>query len=319
MRILFLTRFTGPIRARFFDGIRRRLARRGIEIDVARGSPPRPARPASAYDLLVTLNDPPPDDYATLPHYGGRDVLRPDGLRWLSSAKISTMRWDTARSAADVGALFDRWEVERLILKRSRTGGGKGTTIFRRDSVDELEWDPEEDVFCAEVNPDDGDVYKIELFGPTVLVAWKSRAKPFRTMLKGESVSGPLGAYGRRSLIELPEPLVEAARRFGRAALERGHGHISLDFMKAPSGELMCIEANFRRVALWWTGQFPFFVDRFAHAVHELAIEHGAPPTAASLPPPPLAWRMRNALEVTLDDVRLLRHRIVQGILARFR
>ena len=105
-------------------------------------------------------------------------------------------------------------------------------------------------------------------------------------------VQGLFGAYGIRELFEWPEAIVEAASKFGDLALDKGFGHISLDFMRSPDGQFEAIEVNLGNVALWWTTQFPSFRRRYARAVHQMLVErHGASPTSSNA-----LVRIRNSL-----------------------
>jgi hypothetical protein len=199
-------------------------------------------------------------------------------MDWLHEAGLPTMRWSLAADHAELDGLFDRWSTDAILIKPSDTFGGKSVTLFTRDRVPEIRWDPQRDLFCPEVNPDDGDIYKLEMFGRTELVGWMSRVPPARVRMHAGRVDGLYGAYGRRERFEWSERLLEPARRFGAQAIDRGFGHFSVDLMRNPRGEFEAIEVNLGNVAVWWTTQFRSFRHGYARAVHEVLVEkHGAP------------------------------------------
>jgi len=208
---------------------------------------------------------------------------RPETLGWLRRAGIPTMRWSLARDRCELDRLFESWQTDALILKPSYTWGGTSVTCFTRDRLGDIEWNPQRDVFCPEVNPNDGDVYKFEMFGTTSLLGWKSCAPPARAQMSDGMVRGLFGAYGVRKLVDWPVPVLQAARVFGEVALSRGYGHVSLDFMRNRSGRFEAIEVNLGGVALWWTTQFRSFRRQYARAVHQMLIDrHHASRTPAS-------------------------------------
>jgi len=141
---------------------------------------------------------------------------------------------------------------------------------------------PARDLFCPEVNPDDGDIYKIELFGPDFLLGWVSHVPSARSRMEGGKLTGIYGAYGRRELFEWSETVLEPARRFGAFAREHGYGHISIDLMHTPRGSFEVIEVNLGNVAIWWTCGFQLFRQRYAEAIHRMLVDrHHAPSTRA--------------------------------------
>ena len=56
------------------------------------------------------------------------------------------------------------------------TGRDAAQKIAVLASVAWARWRPERDVFCREVNPADGDVYKAELFHGRLMISWTSAA-----------------------------------------------------------------------------------------------------------------------------------------------
>jgi hypothetical protein len=263
--------------ADLYDDIAGRLRARGIEVEMIHGL----KGSISAfpdYDLLISNMDVPTAIRASVPTYAGRAMSRPTSLRLLEQFGVPTMEWTLARTRRDVRALFSTWDTERILLKPSFTYGGKGVRVFTRSSVWRLWWRHDLDVFCREVNPDAGDVYKAELFNGRVIISWKSVAPPIRALFRRGIYHGLRGAYGERSLWELPSSLTAKLEAFSRALTADGLSHVSVDLMRRADDELVAIELNPRGVATWWTRQFPHFRDRYTDALYELAVQHRPPP-----------------------------------------
>jgi hypothetical protein len=305
-----------PMRVILYDGRARRdsepliahtarhLGRFGIRLERVRAGR-RPRRPWDAYTALMATADYPLELRERIACYGKASPSppsRPDTLGWLHEAGLPVMRWSLAADHREVDRLFDAWRTDALLLKRSDTFGGTSVALFTRDRIAELEWDPQRDVFCPEVNPGDGDIYKLELFGSTLLLGWKSRVPPARERLRNGIVQGLYGAYGVRELFDWQESILRAARRSGQSLLDRGHGHISLDFMRNPAGGFEAIEVNLGNVAVWWTTQFPRFRQAYASAVHRMLVDYHD----ASAVPAAAAFRFGNWLSATVRRPKLL-------------
>ncbi|WP_018232765.1 ATP-grasp domain-containing protein [Thioalkalivibrio thiocyanodenitrificans] len=220
---------------------------------------------------LVVSNGPLPAGFV---HHGaihaGRSVPRPESMQWIASAGISTMDWSLARTRREVRRLFAQWQVDRLILKPSFTGGGRGVRAFSQGALWRIRWHAERDIFCREVNPGDGTVYKAELFNGRLMIAWMSRAPPLRDHFTRGVYKGLRGAYGERGAVDLPASLCDRLCTLSRRLMALGLGYVSVDLMRRPDGELVAIELNTRDVAKWWTRQFPEFRERYAGALAEL-------------------------------------------------
>jgi len=210
--------------------------------------------------------------------YAGAALPRPASLRLLEEAGVPTMQWALAASRRDVRALFERWQVEHVLLKPSFTFGGRQVRVVRRHALWRLRWNREVDIFCREVNPDDGDVYKAELLAGRVLIAFKSASPPIRARRRQGILRGLAGAYGERRLWDPPADLASTLAAFSGRLAARGIGHVSVDLMRRPDGALAAIELNLSRVATWWTRQFPRFREQYAEALCDLATGATAPP-----------------------------------------
>ena len=160
------------------------------------------------------------------------------------------------------------------MLKPSFKYVGNDLVVFSRGGVLRLRWSRDVDVFCAEVNPDDGDVYKAELLNGRVLIAWKSASPPLRELFRRGMLRGVRGAYGDRSPCEFPPGVKVKLEVLSRVLTDNGLGHVSVDFMRRSDGELVAIELNPRGVATWWTRQFAHYRERYAEALYELTLRH---------------------------------------------
>jgi hypothetical protein len=260
----------------FYNDIAERLRARRIDVEMIQGLAGRISSFGN-YGLLISNFPVPASMRAAIPSYCGRFVPRPVSLCLLKALGVPTMEWTLARTRREVRALFSTWDSERVLLKPSFSFGGQGVRVFTREAVWRLRWKHDLDVLCREVNPDDGDVYKAELFNGRILICWKSASPPIRTLFRRGIHRGLLGAYGERSLCELPSHLTEKLEALSRGLTAGGVGHLSVDLMRRPDGELVAIELNTLGVATWWTRQFPHFRDRYTDAIYELAKRHLSP------------------------------------------
>jgi hypothetical protein len=240
-----------------------------------------PRHPYQSYAALIANADFPPDLRKKLDCFGKTSSgmpSRPQTMAWMADAGLPMMRWSLAADHQALTCLFDTWETDAILLKRSDTSRGSGVSLFGREHAADFQWDPARDLFCPEVNPDDGDIYKIELFGRDLLLGWVSHVPSARSRMEGGKLTGIYGAFGRRELFEWNESILEPACRFGAFARDHGYGHISIDLMLNPQGDFEVIEVNLGNVAIWWTCGFRMFRQRYARAIHRMLVErHDAP------------------------------------------
>lgn len=276
LRLLLLNAID-PEAADLYEDAGARLRARGLDVGVIHETPaPRPEGSEPEWDVVVTNYR--REDVATAARVvcGGTPQSRPTTLGWLEAAGVPTMDWSTAATRAEVWRLFRRWDVDRLILKPSYTFGGNGVCIFGRRSVPRMQWDRQLDVICREVDPSDGDVYKVELMAGAVLIGWVSKAPPIRDRFPDRRGKGIPGAYGDRSRWDPPEAITRPLCELSARLAEQGYTHMSVDLMRAPDGELVAIELNNFSVAVWWTKQFEDFRERHADAIERLALAAAA-------------------------------------------
>jgi hypothetical protein len=270
---LLLLNAIDPEAVELYEDAGSRLRERGFDVGVIHETPaPLPEGTEPPWDVVVTNYRRADVTTAARVVYGGGPEPRPTTLGWLEDAGVPTMAWATAANRSEVWRLFRRWEVDRLILKPSFTYGGKGVCVFGRRSVPRMQWSPEVDVICREVDPTDGNVYKVELMAGEVLIGWVSESPPIRELFADRRGHGIPGAYGDRSIWDPPEEVVRPLRAFSARMAERGYGHMSVDLMRTPDGDFVAIELNNHSVAVWWTKQFDDFRARHADAIGRLAL-----------------------------------------------
>ena len=272
LRLLLLNAID-PEAEELYEDAGSRLRARGLDVGVLHETPaPLHEGTDPEWDVVVTNYRREDVTTAARVVYGGAPMPRPTTLGWLEDAGVPTMDWATAANRSDVWRLFRRWDVDRLILKPSFTFGGNGVCVFCRRSVPRMRWNPEVDVICREVDPTDGDVYKVELMAGSVLVGWVSKAPPISDRFADRRGHGIPGAYGDRSRWDPPEALAEPLRELSARKAAQGYGHMSVDLMRTRDGDLVAIELNNFSVAIWWTKQFDDFRERHADAIHRLAL-----------------------------------------------
>ncbi|WP_421120512.1 hypothetical protein ACE2AJ_04130 [Aquihabitans daechungensis] len=272
MRLLLLNAID-PEAVELYEDAGSRLRERGLDVGVLHETPaPLPEGTEPEWDVVVTNFKRADVTTAARVVYGGTPMPRPTTLGWLEAAGVPTMAWTTAANRSEVWRLFRRWDVDRLILKPSFTFGGNGVCVFGRRSVPRMRWNPEIDVICREVDPDDGDVYKVELMAGSVLVSWVSESPPIRDLFADRRGHGIPGAYGDRVRWDPPEALAQPLCELSARMADQGYGHMSVDLMRTRDGEFVAIELNNFSVAIWWTKQFEDFRERHADAIHRLAL-----------------------------------------------
>lgn len=232
------------------------------------------------HDVLISNKTVPPSIRQIVRSYGGNGWSRPETLVFLRDQGVDTMTWSLAADRQEIVNLFDRWGVDLILLKRSGSVKGMGVVPFAPDSVDRLDWDPGKDLFCREVNPDDGALYKAELFNGELIISWMARQEPIRAHFDGHFMEGVPHPPPERRLFDLPSEIEALLKQASHAATRAGVGYISIDMMHDPKGRLKVIEMNVELVATWWTAQFPFVKERYADALMKLLDQQAHIPNA---------------------------------------
>ncbi len=283
MKILLHSQVAAPSLLGRYRFAQQRLREAGIDSEIRTGVEVDFVGANS--DVIVSHNWI-PDEVRQLPIvrcFGGKELTRPDHLTLLASLGFPTMEWTTVPDLAAALALFDSWNVERLILKRSFTGGGHGFHVLTRNQPSYTAWNFERDVICREVNPECGRVYKAELFGGKLMLGFVLKKESLATRLftPDECPDGCRQLVTYREANERPDERHREAWEFTEAetaALEalsvvltqQGFGYVSVDLMRRADGQLVAIELNTGSVTSWWSETFPFVRERFTNALLNL-------------------------------------------------
>lgn len=226
----------------------------------------------STYSMLISRGALPDQMRARTRCFGGRNLSRIESLEYVRRSELDQMVWSTAKSIDEVEALFESWQTDTVILKRSDSWKGLGVSLIGRRDLEGLNWDPERDVFCSEVNREDGTVAKLECLAGHQVFTWRRRTPPVRDITIDGAVDREKYLTGDRiPEAALPEDLVARGMYCSALAARDGLGHISLDLMRSPDGIWRVIEMNTQEVAVWWTSQFETARRNYAAALHSLA------------------------------------------------
>lgn len=277
MKVWLHSRVASPSLLGRYRFAEQRLREAGFDVVIRSGIAPGVG--AEPGDVLVSHNWILPAERERLQHrcFGGKGLTRPEHLTLLASLGFPTMEWRTVNSRAAALALCDTWNVGHLILKRSFTGGGVGFHVLTKNQPRYTTWNYERDVICREVNPDDGSVYKAELFGGKLMLGFILKKEPLRNRLQAND-DCPKGVRQLRTYRndkQRPDSrhrerwTFSAAEkreldRLSVALTERGFGYVSVDLMRRPDGQLVAIELNTGSVTTWWSETFPVVRERFA-------------------------------------------------------
>lgn len=283
MKILFHSEVAAPSLIRRYQFAQQRLHEAGIDSEIRTGA--EICAVTGQADVIVSHNWI-PEEVRQLPLvrcFGGKPMTRPESLTLLASLGFPTMQWTTVPDLESALALFGSWDVDKLILKRSFTGGGHGFHVLTPNQPRYTTWNFERDVICKEVNPHCGRVYKAELFGGKLMLGFVLKKEPLGCRLcpDDECLNGCRELLTYREATERPDERHRELWEFSAmetgaleglsAALTRqGFGYVSVDLMRRPDGELVAIELNTGSVTSWWSEQFPVVRERFADALLKL-------------------------------------------------
>ena len=142
-----------PVRVIVLDGRARRdsepliahtaayLGRYGIRLERVRAGR-QPRLPYEDYAALIATADFPLALRDRLDCYGKSQSSmpsRPKTLEWLQQAGLPMMRWSLAEDHREINGLFESWQTDAILLKRSGTYGGNSVTLFTRDRTAEIQ------------------------------------------------------------------------------------------------------------------------------------------------------------------------------------
>lgn len=273
MRVLLEYCFDHDSARKLYNSIGRSLRRWGASVDVVRTVS---GVDVSAYDVLIS-HDFASDEVRGLPRlgcFGGRELTRPEGFNMLRELEVAIIPWALADDRAQVLELFDHWQAECLLVKRSGTCKGKGVSAFDRASVDRFEWDPIRDIFCPDVSARDGNVYRAELFNGRMILSFVSLGCPLRESFGGFAAEIPQSM--NRRLHRFPTEVSESLQHLSRGLTKQGLGFSSVDMMRVANGTYLAIEINAGQVATWWSARYRRMHWRYARATRDLIVAIGA-------------------------------------------
>ena len=281
MKVLLHTWNAGTSLLSRYEHVAEHLRANGHEADVVWGVAPTELKVAD-YGMVLSHFELPASvrQEASGKCFGGRRWTRAEQMIALSQAGYPTMEWMQANSKTAALNLFNTWGVDKLIVKQSFTAGGAGFHVVTPGQVRVGDWDLAQDVICKEVNPNDGNTYKAELFNGRVLISFVLKKQPLSARL----LAGSLDAAGfrqlavyrdelerpderHRELFEFPDADQAALEKLSRQLTDAGFGYVVVDLMRKPDGSFVAIELNLSGVTTWWTERAAFLRTRFADAV----------------------------------------------------
>lgn len=190
-------------------------------------------------------------------------------LELANSLGVQVMDYSKAKTKEDVILLFDKWNEDRLLFKRSGKCNGEGCIIFGKDDIDKFKWNPEEDVFCPNINKNDGSIYKVEIFGGNIIYSWKSLKKSVFERYSG--YSNGLNKYisrSTRSYWDPPTSLLEEIK--GLCEYFSKDSLVSFDFMLDEKGLYRLIEINNNYVAVSWSPKQSGWLNNCSNALNNI-------------------------------------------------
>lgn len=201
------------------------------------------------------------------PSWGGYELSRVESLNLLKTENVLTIDWATANSHLDILRLFDKWDSEFIILKRSFTCQGKGVSFLTRDKIETLKWNAKEDIFCREItDAPDARVVKIEAFNGHVTICFSYPRHHFRPYpgIKDSPARLP------RQRCDVSQQTLDTICQCSVALTKRGFGYCSFDLMANKEGRLVTMELNSHSVATWWSARFGETQRNYALAIEDL-------------------------------------------------
>lgn len=283
MKVMLHSELASPSIIGRYRFAEQRLREEGFDSQIRTGLPPEEL--PITFDVLISHNWIPAETRQQLNGrcFGGKPMSRPVHLALLAELGFPTMEWTTVASRTAALALCDTWGVNRLILKRSFTGGGVGFHVLTKNQPRYTNWDFEKDVICKEVNPNDGRVFKAELFAGRLMLGFVLKKQPLKDRLIANDTCPDgvrqLAIYRNqrerpdsrhRDVWHFDDAEKTALERLSRELTQRGFGYVSVDLMRRPDGQLVAIEINTGSVTTWWSETFPFVRERFAAALLNL-------------------------------------------------
>lgn len=175
---------------------------------------------------------------------------RSQRLRFLEAHGLPVMDWADPSKEEDPGRLFEAWDTDVLLLKRSHSFQSAGLAALRRgEPLPEL---ARGDVLCRLLTHDPH-TYKVDLFHDVVLGAYVKETPSILDPRFPEWIAGDIRnqhdfPHQNRRFFDVPNELEAGLRTVGRTLTSLGGGYASVDLMNAGDG-LRIIELNTSNVA----------------------------------------------------------------------
>ena len=206
---------------------------------------------------------------------GGRMWPRPDTLDLAEFCDLPVVQWTRANIDRDAAeGLFDRWQTDFILVKKSWTWRGRGVELVARKPnrftcFREWMFDPN-NVFMN-VTKESATVYKFEVFNGHVTLAWTTGP---RYVLRGYREWRHLDDERPkdRSLVGVNADLGAQLRELSARLTQRKVGYASVDMMKHEN-RLQVIEVNTTMTATDWSANQLGCREKLAEAVAAYANE----------------------------------------------
>lgn len=156
---------------------------------------------------------------------------------------IATLDWAEPKTLEEATGVFQSWELNSVLKKKSHTCGGNGIDVVSSPKRAVCENDEIINRLLLNETP----LYKIELIGENDIISWIRAEEIFSNkvlMAPPQSKS--------RAIWSPPEEILQKAKALGKKLGEMGAGHIALDYLRDENGNIKLIEVNTHSVALWW-------------------------------------------------------------------
>jgi hypothetical protein len=194
--------------------------------------------------------------------YTGQDWSRSSQLKFASS--LNPLNWCAPLSVEAAQAVFDSWNVEQVIFKKSNTGASLGVSLVNTSDVT-AEMCNGSDIFNLPLA--NTPLYKIECLNGEHLISWQREAEGLGAIQVVSSEKVRLAwtppAELLSSCLALSKNLTEVYKI----------PHVAFDFLEKDSVPRL-IEINMCNIAMWWTQENSTFVDNFSQAMLQMIQEN---------------------------------------------
>lgn len=202
--------------------------------------------------------------------YSGLVSTRKQNCELAEKFDIPTADWASPSSLEEAYGLFDQWNSNDIIYKKSFLGNGHGFfVIHKKDPVIKagcstelsLSMINDRDIFCKVIN--DNKLYKLEAFNGTNIISWYTERFHFYAAPKKNKVKRP------RFIYDFDKELEYKILYLSKYLTSIGCTYVSFDFMN-DNGVIKLIEINTADVATWWNTYQPHVQEKLFKAILNL-------------------------------------------------